>query len=353
MNLFEKFNLNTPKVLKIAGLTLLAVIVIVILFRLIGSSIVAVMPNSIRNASNISPSQSVASFDSAKGYGESASYGAPSTASLSIRNVVSTPGMPIYQNGGTTGSTAEQFEVTEYNATIETRQLDSTCAKVADLKPLDYVIFENATKFDNGCNYVFKVKKDKAEDVLAIIKQLNPKYLYQNTDTIKQTVDDYSSEIDILKNQLASIDDTLKNAAAAYDDIMKLANQVKDVESLAKIVDSKINTIQQLTQQRINVGNQLATLERSKADQLDRLDYVNFNVNISENKFVDGKVLKDSWVAAIQKFVRDVNQIAQDISVGLVALILVILQYALYIFILLLVAKFGWKLVKRIWKGRN
>ncbi|MDD4902180.1 MAG: hypothetical protein PHE24_03510 [Patescibacteria group bacterium] len=342
-----------PKVIKIAGLSLLAVIVIVILFRLVGSSIVAMMPNNLRNTTSIMPIQSGTSYDAAKGYGESASYAAPGTASLSIRNVVSTPGTPIYQNGGTTGSTAEQFEVTEYNATIETRQLDSTCAKVADLKPLDYVIFENANKFDNGCNYVFKVKKDKAEEILAIIKQLNPKYLYQNTNTIKQVVDDYTSEIDILKNQLASIDDTLKNATAAYDDIMKLANQVKDVESLAKIIDSKINTIQQLTQQRINISNQLASLQRSKADQLDRLDYVNFRVSITENKFVDGKVLKDSWVAAIQKFVRDVNQIAQDISVGLVALILIILQYALYIIILLLVVKFGWKLVKRIWKGKN
>ena len=129
-----------------------------------------------------------------------------------------------------------------------------------------------------------------------------------------------------------------------------LATRVQDVESLAKILDSKINIIERLTQERININAQLERLERSKAEQLDRLEYTYFSVNIFETKFVDGEALLDSWKESIKGFVRDVNSIAQDVTVNLVTLILRVLQLSLYLLIVLVVVKYGWKLVKYIWQ---
>ena len=91
-------------------------------------------------------------------------------------------------------------------------------------------------------------------------------------------------------------------------------------------------------------------MNESKADQLDRLEYAYFRVDIVENKFIDGQSLKDSWKAAIKEFVRDINGVAQDITINLVAFLFFALQYAVYFFILLVIVKYGWQSIKHIWK---
>ncbi|MDD5043153.1 MAG: hypothetical protein PHD51_00590 [Patescibacteria group bacterium] len=350
MDFLTKFNLKISSVLKIAGLALLAIIIIVIAFRLVGSSFNSIVGKPRTNS--ILP-QSAPSYDYASDseVAKKYEYSEEGSVGLSVRNVGTTPSAaPIYGNGGATGDEAEEFEVTKYNATIETRQLEETCATVAGLKAREDVIFENASEYDHGCGYVFKAKRDKANEVLAIIKGLDPKELSENTYTIKKLIDDFTSEVEILEKKLASIDETLKKAVSAYDDISALATRVQDVESLAKIIDSKINIIERLTQERININSQLEQIERSKAEQLDRLEYTYFRVDIFESKFVDLESLKDSWKAAIKEFVRDCNQVAQDITVNLVALLLHVLQFVIYLLILLVIAKYGWQLVKYIWK---
>ncbi len=344
MDFLTKFNLKTSNILKIAGLALLAIILVVVAFRLIGSSFNSIFEKTETN--NIS-SQGAPSYES----GITEKYSAEDSVGLSIRNIGTTPGSaPVYGSGQTTGDKSEEFEVTEYNATIETRQLDKACMTVANLKAREDVIFENTKEYDRGCNYIFKVKKDKVSEILAIIKKMNPKEISENTYTIKKLIDDYTGEAEILKKKLSSIDETLKKAVGAYDDVTVLATRVQDVESLAKIIDSKINIIERLTQERININSRLERIERSKIEQLDRLEYTYFQVNVFENKFIDWKNMKDSWKTSVKEFVRDVNQVVQDITINLVSLLLHILQYVIYILILLVIAKYGWQFVKYIWK---
>lgn len=59
-----------------------------------------------------------------------------------------------------------------------------------------------------------------------------------------------------------------------------------------------------------------------------------------ENTFIDGEGLKDSWKDTVKTFVRDVNNTAQDISIRFITRLLVILQYVLYILIVLFVANY-------------
>jgi hypothetical protein len=344
MEFFEKHNLNTSKILKVVGLVILAIIVLTITFRFIGSSF-----NSITGKMGINSIsfQSAPSYDYAGNYKATEEYGADQVG-LSTRNVTTPSSATV--NNGTTGDNAENFEVTEYNATIETRELSKVCNALIGLKEQKDVIFENSSEYDHGCNYVFKVKHDKVGEVLTTIKDLNPKELSENIYTIKQLVDDYTGRIDILNKKLSSIDDTLKKAINAYDGVTVLATKVQDVESLAKIIDSKINLIERLTQERININSELERIVRSKATQLDRLEYTYFRVNVYENKFIDGGSLGDSWKATVKGFVQDVNQIAQDITINLAVFLLFILKYVVYALILLVIAKYGWQFVKYIWK---
>ena len=81
--------------------------------------------------------------------------------------------------------------------------------------------------------------------------------------------------------------------------------------------------------------------------------YTNFYVNVYENKFVDGQAVKDSWKAAVQELVRDINTFAQEVSLGFIALIFMIAKFVLYGLVLLFVARFGWSFVKGFWGGKE
>lgn len=274
-------------------------------------------------------------------------YSQGSPATLSVRNI--SPIMPP-SYGGTTGNTAEAFEVTDYSALIETHNKENTCKSIVDLKSLSYVIFENSNESDTYCSYHFKVEKARVGEILAIIKDLDPKDLSENSYTIKEQVDDFTNQTEILENKKKSIDDTLKSALAAYNEITRLATVNQDTASLAKIIDSKIQIIERLTSESISIQQQIEYLTRAKTDQLDRLDYTYFSVNVYENKFIDGSVLGDSWKQALKNFFSTINEALQDATINVIAFVFLLVPYLIYLFIILIVVKYVWRIGKKIWK---
>jgi len=351
MQFSDNFNLKPTNILKISGLSIVAIVIIVLAFRLINSSFDVLSRKTGGSASMISMmGGGELAYDMALSQAEISYNEMNDTAGLSIRNVANPVMAPAPTNSDIViGDNAEELEVTEYNASIETRQLKDTCDQIKDLKARTDVIFENANEYERGCYYNFKVKKEGVGEILALITALDPKELSDNTYTIKNLVDDYTSETTILEKKKLSIEETLANAVSAYDDITVLATKAQNVESLTKIIDSKIGIIERLTRERINVNDQLERLGRSKAEQLDRLNYTYFNVHIAENKFIDGQNLKDSWKLAVKLFVNDINSVLQDVTINLVALLFVALQYFVYFFILLIIVKYVWRAAKYIW----
>lgn len=344
MEFFNKFGIEPAKMFKTIGLGVVGIIVVVFLFNLIGGALPTLRLGS--GGGMVAPMLGGVAYDSS--YSESpASYtkGMPVTT-LSTRNIGIYPPRPQTP----TGNTAEDFEVTDYNATIETRRKADTCATVAGWKSLQYVIFENANESDTNCSYTFKVEHAKTAEILAKIKALDPKDLNESTYTIKRQIDDFTSEVDILEKKRKSIDETLSSALTAYDQITALATRTQDVASLAKIIDSKIQIIERLTQERININSQLDRLAQAKAEQLDKLEYTYFSVYIYENKFVDGESLADSWKQAVRNFVYQINSAIQSATLTLIAFVIGLIPYLLYALILVVVAKYGWKAVKYIWQ---
>jgi len=347
MEFLKKFNLTPLKILKIVGLAIAGLILIILAWQLISATFSSITKNYSPMMGSFSSQESGLDY-----YGSMKDYASPAaegSLGLSERNVTGAS-ETISDQVTASGDNAEDFEVTEYSATIETRRLGDTCAKFIELKGRDYVIFEAANQYDTWCSYTFKVKRERAEEILAVIKGLKPKYLQESTYTIKSLLEDYTSEMDILENKMSAINKTLDDAVAAYDSIAGVATRTQDAESLAKIIDSKIKIIERLSGERINIGAELDRLARSKAEQLDRLEYIYFYVDITEDKYIDFKNLKDSWKQAIKNFVYDVNQVIQDISVNLLALLFFVFQYLVYFFIVLILAKYSWRFIKRIWK---
>jgi len=346
---FSKLNFKTSSILKTAGIGIVAIIFLIFAANLLSTSFESLLGTGGVRLGGMSGGSTSVAYDAVapmpQQYAKGEGYAGE--ADLSIRNIVSRPPM---MPESPSGNEAEKFEVTDYQATVETRSLSETCAKLITLKAKDYVIFENANESERTCYYRFKVERAHVPEVLNVIKALDPKDLIENTQTIKKTLDDYTSEVEILEKKKQSIESTLESAIKAYDEITALATKAQDAASLAKIIDSKIQIIERLTQERINVGEQLDRLQRSKADQLDRVDYTYFSVNVYENKYLDGENLKDSWKAALKGFVQDMNKIAQDITINLIVLAFFVLQCLVYFFILLFIVKYAWKFAVRIWK---
>lgn len=368
MDFIKNFQPTPMNLLKLGGVLIAALLVLAIAAQIFAPrfplSMTPGMPAGI-TIGGMAVIDSADSYSTAgyAGGGENAYYtmkeeGYNGSVTLSARNAmaptpssIDMPIMPPVTPSPNTGADAEKFEVTDYSASIETRKLEQTCGKFADLKAKEYVIFDNSNAYDRGCSFTFKVEAAHVAEVLAWVKDLGPKYLNESTYTIKDQVDDYTSEEEILKKKLTEIDNTLKSATTAYDEVTRLATQTRDAQSLASIISSRLDIIQRLTQERLYINEQLDRLARSKSDQMDRLDYTYFRVDVTENTFVDTRMIKESWKQALRDVVRVINDAVQGVTINLIALFFILLQWTLYALILLVIAKYGWMFAKKIWNS--
>ncbi len=339
--MFKKFDLKMG--LKIAGGVIFGLLILGLVASLGGFAF--------RTAFNISPSYRgdkimTSHYSDYDGYSMDEEFGGMEMKQLSSRNVM----MSEWGGGYATGNDLEDFEVTEYSAIIKTGRLDKVCGEVKELKTMSYVIFENSNEGDSYCDYRFKVEKDREAEILEVVRGLKPENLDINTDSIKKQIEDFTSEEEILTKRLIQIEETLEDAQKAYDEVTELATNSRDVETLAKIINDKITLIEKLTTERLNTKSNLDRLGRAKLSQLDKLEYTFFTVTIYENLIIDFEALGDSWERELKNFVQEFNNMLQGVSVRLLSFGTKLIQILLYLTIALLVAKYGWRGAKFVWK---
>jgi hypothetical protein len=345
MEIVKIFKENKFRLLKIIGFVLLSIIALSFIVTLFGATF-----GNLRMGGGYGFTPGLSNNYYQKGYdlaeSEAPSYGGVSDSQLSLRNISSTtPG-----ENSATGADAEDYEVTSYSAEVRTRNLDYTCRIVSQLKTLEHVVFEWAEESDSYCNYSFKVEREKALEVVAVIEDLNPRNLSENTRTIKRQVEDFTSEREILEAKQQSINETLESALIAYNEITTLATNTGDAETLASIINSRIQIIERLTQERIAISAQLDRLSRAQAEALDGLDYTQFQVSVIERKFINLEAMGDSWQQAIEQFFLTVNKALQDATINVLGFLFVLAPFVLYFFILVVFAKYGWRLARYVWK---
>lgn len=248
------------------------------------------------------------------------------------------------------GTDAESYEVQDYFVSIETSNGERDCSALMTLKGREDVIFESLNESLYGCNASFKVKRDSVESVLAFLNELDPREVSENTYTIKREVSQFETQVEILKTKLAALDTALADAQASFAEVEAAARRSGDIASLAQVTESKLAAIERISASRLEVTTELDRLERAKAETLDRMEYVYFSVNVYENEWVRGSDLKDSWVAAIQQLVRDLNGFLQDLTIGFVQFALLAVKYTLYASVLYIVARPVIFRVRQAWK---
>jgi hypothetical protein len=339
MDFLKNFDWSAKSIAKIIGVVLLGILAIAIAVALLSFSV-----RSVLQTANQSPYYGGGYDELAYDAAEEAGFGigARSTSKL-------TPLPP--EPGFSTGTDAEDFEVKFYNGTIRTRKLESTCQTIANLKTKDYIIFENSNKNDEACYYRFKAQKENAVEVVKLIESFKPEIFNVNVRTIKQNVEGIENELEILNSKLKSIEETLAEAQAQYDEISELATQSRDAETLAKIVESKLNLIEKLTSEKLNIKEQIERYNRSMQDQLDQLNYTFFTINVLKDVILDWKDIKENWKSETKELVRNINGVLQAVSLNLVSYLFYFAQAVLYLFISVFLLKFVWIGIKKIWKS--
>lgn len=241
------------------------------------------------------------------------------------------------------------FEIKEYRATVETANLDEACSQIETLRTVEGVIFENANRNDDACFYSFKIEKEDEAQAVAIIESLDPKDFNESVYTIKKVIENYDTELSILESKLGSVEQMLSEAESQYGEFQKLAAKEGDVESLASIFDSRLKYVNQFNSERTRIIEQIQRYNKNKSDQLERLLYSTFTVNIYEDKIVDFEQIGDSWKYELERFVKDANEVVQDVTLNLGIFLMRAFEVALYFFVGLFILKFAWVGAKRVW----
>ena len=343
-------SLQAAPIIRLAGIVVGALFVAAFALALL--SAVGVRPPSITSVSSIAP-HGMPAYDSYDGdYAvaeESYGYGGGGV-SLSARNVAAIyPPQPY--PGGSVGDDAEMYEAMQYSVTVRSGNAERDCATIRDLKSRNEVVFESMNEHERGCSATFKVAKASVDEIVAVLQALDPEDMSESVYTIVSQIKDYTSEEEILRGKLETVTSTLASATEAYDDITALAIRTQDADALARVIESKLQIIERLTQERISISAQLDRLTRAKAEQLDRLDYTYFNVTVYEDRIVNGESIAQLWRSAAAAMVNDVNRILTEATLGLIALLFLIAQWLLYAVMILVIGKITWRYARNYWSS--
>ncbi len=328
MNFFQDFDWSAKSIAKVIGAVLLGFVGLAVVAMLVSFSIRTIVEpfNSPRYGGGFA--ESSVQFD--KGIG-----------------------IPPPFPDGAVDQDAEQYEVQDYSVSYSPNDKTEICTTVAALKSREDVIFENASESDRNCNYTFKVLKEKAAEILALLEEFDPENVNSNVYTIQRTIEGLTDELDILNKKLVGIEGTLTEAQTSYDELTKLATRKQDVESLTRLIELKLNTIERLANERRDIAAQIESYERSKAEQLERIKYTNFSVSVYEDRLIDWKQIGDSWRYEIQYFFTSINEVVQGVTVQLATFVLRAVQAIVYIILAVVLLKLVWLMARKVWRYRR
>ncbi len=353
--LIFNFDWSLTSIVKLAVAFIVIVVAIAIALGVIGSVARGVFGYSNNNESSfVQEIVGPLGFDSVT---NSKATFATRGIAVSSDFALSEPGFspPVFPEEG--GGDAEDYERRNYSARYETRRFEETCTVISDLKPLEYVVFNNSSKSENFCNYAFRVEVEYEDDIVAQLKALDPRDFNINTSTIERSIEYSDSELVMQKRRLASTQETLNQAEIAFNSLIARATREGDTKTLSEVINNKISTIDRLTQQLLNTQERIDRLTKGKGDQLEQIEYANFNVSVSKTTFLDGQRFADEWKERIQKLFLKLNATLLALTVGLISFALSAIEFIVFASIAVvgvtIFTKGMWVVVKRIWHWRR
>jgi len=301
------------------------------------------------------------SLNSSRSTGFSADYVSNSPQGLFQESVVASRalapkiagdyGAPIYPTTPTSGyvPNLEDFETTNYNLSGRLRDLSTACDTLTTLKADNRFHFKSLSTNLNSCYATFYTEEAFVREAINSL-QFSGVTVSRNTQSVTRHRENIASQASIIRQQLASVESTLAEAELAYDDIAVFAREERDVSEYSQAIDAKLRQIDQLTNRKISLTSQLDSIAQQAADLEERIGVVEISVNYSRSYTLNPDKTSRAWEQAWETL----SDTWINFGIGLTAyfgiFLLYTLQYGLYLLVLILLARFGWKAVRMIWK---
>lgn len=251
-------------------------------------------------------------------------------------------------------SDLESYETTTYSVTGKIKQFDELCSTLKTLKGDSQIHFKSIYETTNNCRANFYVEEARANDVLASLTSFSGVEYTRNTSSVTKHREQLQSQTYILKQQLTSVQKSLTAAETEFDEIAEFAKNANDAATLSEAIKQKLSLVETLTQKKISLTSRLNNLYQQSAELEERMNVIEFSVNITRSNPI--YINKDSqkWENAWQ----DLKDTYTDTLIGLTAFLGVFLltgiQYLIYltivISVLIIVIRGFWKIIKFIWK---
>jgi hypothetical protein len=244
-----------------------------------------------------------------------------------------------------------EYETRAHTAHIRTTNFNRACATIERFSAITGTHFAEMTKNEQHCSYSFKTVRANESMILDAIRTLDPDLLTTNIETIKRQVVRYQGEMDILLQRERALEETFNSATEAYETLVTLAKDTENATALSMALRDKLMHMQNISRERTNLAREMQALSRAMSEAQDRVEFVQFQVNIEKYEVVNYDNITDSWYRAMQSFAYDVNKTLQDLTLGIVFHLLLFAQFLLYGIFFLIIAKHGLRWVKRYWKN--
>lgn len=256
---------------------------------------------------------------------------------------------PPQPNSGSYTADLETYETTSYKITGKTKQFDEVCGAIKNLKGDSEIHFKNLNESTNYCSSVFYVKDSKSKEVLNILASHRGIEYVRNTSSVTRHKQQLQSQTNILQQQLGNVQRSLYTAETQLNNLNSFYLTSDDVGTLSKRINESLQLIDQLTQRKINLTNQLNNLYQQSADLEARMGVIEFSVNVYRSNPIYPNKNSNKWEQAWDELSDTFTDTLIGLSAFFGVFLLWVLRLTIYGIVLLIVLRAIWKLIKFLW----
>ncbi len=252
--------------------------------------------------------------------------------------------MPDYTPG------LEDYETTSHYVRARTTDFDAACALLGQLKQDDAIHFSALSNGLNDCSSTFYVPKDRVDGVLNQFRAISGVDINSDTSSVTRVKENITSRTDIVRQQLADTEATLTEVTTQYEEIVALAYQKGDASGLNRAVAGKFELLDQLQQRRLGLASELQQLLQASADLDGRIDKATFSVSFTRAYPIVINEQSQQWEEAWKYLKHQATQTLIGLTLYLGVFALRALQFIFYGLILVVLARYLYKVVRVLWK---
>ncbi len=244
----------------------------------------------------------------------------------------------------------EQYETSDYTVTARTRAFEAACEKIIVYKSDTQIHFKSFSEQQNQCSAFFFVPNDRANQIADDLQTISGAEVTRTVTSVTRDREILKSESEMITEQLRIVEQTLADAERQYSEITQLAQASNNASALSEAITNKLTMIEMLNQKRIDLTARLGMINRSAAELNERINVTAFTVTITRSFVLDTNRTTLEWEGAWRELREQWTSVLIGLSAYLGIFVIRTIQYAVYALIIIVIARFVWKIAQKVWK---